>query len=335
MRMRTSTLSVSFGLVFFAAQLSGGDLKAYGMDVTVRADATPPPASGPLVGLARLEVPGGQGIGGLSGLLWLETDELLLASDRGRVFRAVLERDDDGTLSGLVAWSPVDLPLPPGWSRDLEGLAVSDGDLLVSVEEPPHVIRFDGAVRAPLRVEGYLTWDDLGFRKNKGIEALTDLEGGGWLAIAETRGAEGHLVLTRDGRRFVYAAPVGFAPTAADRAGDRLFVLERRVSLFGGWQARLTCFEAASLDAAAMVVPEELARFGSEHEIDNMEALGVRRRGDDLEFLLVSDDNLSVLQRTLVLHYLWPGAASGGCRPGSHEPPEGEQERDRHAELGG
>ena len=58
--------------------------------------------------------------------------------------------------------------------------------------------------------------------------------------------------LPRAGRRRLrYRAKAGFLPTDAEVAGDQLFVLERRLSLLGGWQARIVAVPLAGLPTAA------------------------------------------------------------------------------------
>lgn len=273
------------------------------------------PGVGPLQGLTRLVVSGPDALGGLSAVLWDGPERLIFVSDRGRLFAADVRRDESGALVDLVEWSDHRPPYPGGRS-DLEGLAVSEGQLLISVELPPHVMRFAGPLARPERMVSYFTRDDLGFAPNAGFEALVDLAGDDWLAVAETRGSDGHYhAYTRDGARLGYRADEGYAPTGADRVGARLFFVERRISILGGWQARLTCVDAAAVRPGAVLEPQVLAQLGFADGIDNMEGIAVRADGDDLEFVLVSDDNMTPFQRTLVLHYRWPRAASGGCGP--------------------
>jgi hypothetical protein len=270
---------------------------------------------GPLQGLSRLIVEGREAPGGLSGVLWDGPDRLLVVSDRGRLFAAGVRRDETGALVALVDWRGHRPPYPGGRS-DLEGLAVSAGQLLISVELPPHVLRFAGPLARPERLVSYFTRDDLGFARNAGFEALVDLPGDDWLAVAETRGDDGHhIAYTRERERLAYRTADAFAPTGADRLDDRLFFVERRVSLLGGWQARVTCVEVAAVTAGALLEPVVLAELGFADGIDNMEGIAVRADGADLELVLVSDDNMTPFQRTLVLHYRWPRAVSGGCDP--------------------
>ncbi len=331
--MRTSSLLVALLLALSGAGAGARAADALDVDVSVNRLAVPP-ASGSLLGAAALEIVGGQGIGGLSSVLTLGDDRLLFASDRGRLFQAILVRGEGRGITGVAGWREIDLPLPSGWSQDFEGLAVSEGNLLVSVEEPPYVIRFEGSTLEPERVASYMTWDDLGFSGNRGFEAITDLPDGAWLAIAESLGELGYAAYTREGRRLTYIAAEGYAPTGADRYGDRLFIVERRLSLLGGWQARVACLDLAALEQDVLQ-PVEIARFDVSHGIDNLEGLAVQVRDDDLEFLLISDDNQSPLQRTVLLHYRLPGGASGGCDALRHEPAEGQEEGNGHGELGG
>lgn len=312
--MSPSSLITRIRRILFAFGLiSLGTASASAIDVTTVRE--PLPAVGPLEGLSRLVVDGPDALGGLSAVLWDGPDRLLFVSDRGRLFAAGVRRDESGALVDLVDWSDHRPPYPGGRS-DLEGLAVSQGQLLISVELPPHVLRFAGPLARPERLVSYFTRDDLGFAANAGFEALVDLEDGDWLAVAETRGSDGHYVAyTRGRERLGYRAGEGYAPTGADRVGARLFFVERRVSVLGGWQARLTCVDAAAVRPGAVLEPVVLAELGFADGIDNMEGIAVRADGDDLEFVLVSDDNMTPFQRTLVLHYRWPRAASGGCGP--------------------
>jgi hypothetical protein len=271
--------------------------------------------TGPLIGLSRLVVEGEAALGGLSAVLWDGPDRLVMVSDRGPLVAAAVERDEAGALASLTRWTS-HLPPFPGGRADAEGLAVSEDQLLISMEHPPHVLRFAGPLARPDRLVSYFTRDSLGFGVNAGFEALVDLPGSNWLAVAETRGEDGHHVAYTRGRaRLGYRTDAEFAPTGADRAGTRLFFVERQVSLLGGWQARITCVDVAAVRDGAVLDPVVVAELGFADGIDNMEGIAVRADGDDLELVLVSDDNRSPFQRTVVLHYRLPGGASGGCGP--------------------
>ena len=298
--------------------------------LTVRreAAAADPRAGGPLEALARLELTGADArLGGFSSVLRIERGErLLLATDRGWLLDAAPVFATDGGLADLVDARLHRFPLPRGWSDDVESMAIVGGRLMIGTEGRRQVadrlIWLDGPLRAPTGVADDLVVTGLGLAPNRGFEALASLPGDGWLGVAETRIDGTFPALGHDGRRWRYRAAADHAPTGADRFGDRLFFVERALGVIGGWQARIACLEVAELAAGEVLEPRTLARLGVGDRIDNMEGIAVWANGPDLEFLLVSDDNFHPAQRSLLLHYRWPGGASGGCGPGPHEEPE-------------
>ena len=87
---------------------------------------------------------------------------------------------------------------------------------------------------------------------NEGVETLALLPDGALLAIAEGAwfddGLHAAVRMAGDGSvPLRYRAATGFLPTDAEVAGDQLFVLERRLSLLGGWQARVVAVPLAEL----------------------------------------------------------------------------------------
>ena len=81
-----------------------------------------------------------------------------------------------------------------------------------------------------------------------------------------------------DGGRVGAAAlscAAGFCPTDAEVAGDQLFVLERRLSLLGGWQARIVAVPLAELpgDADAVIAGHELGTVAGSELGENYEAI--------------------------------------------------------------
>lgn len=85
--------------------------------------------------------------------------------------------------------------------------------------------------------------------------------------------------------------------------GD-LLVLERRFSPGWGVGVRLRRIEGSSIAPGAVVDGETLMEAGFSQQIDNMEGLAVHRDATGRTILtLVSDDNHSILQRTLILQF--------------------------------
>ena len=85
-------------------------------------------------------------------------------------------------------------------------------------------------------------------------------------------------------------------------------MLERRLSLLGGWQARIVAVPLAELpsDAEAVFAGHELATISGSVLGENYEALTAwRDAAGAYRLLLVSDDNFSGLQRTQLLELRW------------------------------
>ena len=85
--------------------------------------------------------------------------------------------------------------------------------------------------------------------------------------------------------------------------GD-LLILERRFSPAWGLALRLRRIEGSAVKPGARLDGEILLDAGMRSQIDNMEGLAVHRDAENRTVLtLVSDDNFSILQRTLVLQF--------------------------------
>jgi hypothetical protein len=251
--------------------------------------------------------------GGLSGL-WLAPggERLIAASDRGPLWLAELAHAADGALLGTGAWRAVEPAAAPGDpagdKRDAEALAVV-GDELVIAYEGAHRLR-----RVPLgapeaAAAALPTPPELAEPHNHGIEALVGLDHGAVLAIAEgVRQSGGDLAawLIRDGEvaALGYVPAPGFAPTGADRLDDTIYVLERRLSLLGGFSARVVALDAGAIRPGARLIGRELGVLGPPAISDNFEAIAARRGPDGSALLyLVADDNYMALLRTVLLQF--------------------------------
>lgn len=99
-----------------------------------------------------------------------------------------------------------------------------------------------------------------------------------------------------------------FKPTDLKRlpSGD-LLLLERRYTVAGGPGARLSIIEAAALDGTKPIRSRELAVIPAQLTVDNFEALGVWQDAAGQTYaLILSDDNFSAVQRTLLLEFKLP-----------------------------
>ncbi len=141
---------------------------------------------------------------------------------------------------------------------------------------------------------------------------MTTLPDGRLLALAEAPAKDGwgHAALgggvTWENLFYRHSRP-GFAPTAACALpGGEILVLERFYTPAEGVKARLTLIPAGEPAAGARLRPRELALLEPPFPVDNLEAMAARREGERTLVYLLSDDNYSPLQRTLLLCFALP-----------------------------
>jgi hypothetical protein len=257
--------------------------------------------------------------GGFSGL-WRSGNgqEIIALADNAQLLKARIETSD-GRLSGLSG--PVLSPLvlsngvPMRRSRyyDTESFALAGNAAFVGVERNHAVIRFErtatGSIVRGVPIAVPKELQDL--PSNGGLEAI---------AIAPQRSPlSGALIgLAEGGRGFILTGSrqgtFQMAPSGGYDATDLAFlpdgdalVLERRFSLFGGFGCRLRRVEASALRQGASVDGDVLYESEASHQVDNMEGLAVHREGSDTVLSLISDNNFSSLQRTLLLEFAFAG----------------------------
>jgi len=258
--------------------------------------------------------------GGLSGLL-VSADgaKLLAVSDRGRWLAANLRYDAEGRLTGIADARMARLrdldgdALSKNRHRDAESLAeLGDGSILVSFERKHRIWRYTSKEEPLLgRPTAWPKPKGLGDApKNSGLEAIVALADGRLLALTEDHedgpGKVGYLWHDGEWSRLTYQHRSDFKPTGASLlpGSDDLLVLERAYQTLSGPRVRLVRLAADDIRPGAELRGEELARWGLPLTVDNFEALATRR-GPDGETLiyLLSDDNFSFLQRTLLLMF--------------------------------
>ncbi len=91
-------------------------------------------------------------------------------------------------------------------------------------------------------------------------------------------------------------------------------ILERRFRYSEGIQMRIRRVAASELKPGALIKGEVLLEATDALNIDNMEAIGVHRRpSGETIITLMSDDNFSPLQRTLIMQFTLPDAKSAAA----------------------
>lgn len=262
--------------------------------------------------------------GGLSALRLRDDGVGVIAvTDTGYWFTADLQRDGNRQLSGLSNGELTAMRDRAGdvvqsrYGVDAEGLAIDGDRVLVSFERDHRieVYALSGLpTAAPVSTLPHPI-PDYEFRNNRGMEALaigppgSSLDGA-IVAISEkSLDKQGNIfaaIVTgpEKGLFFVRRHPP-FDVTDGDFLpnGD-LLLLERRFSVAQGVGMRIRRIPNGEIRAGKTVDGAVLLEADFGFQIDNMEGLDVLEAADgSIRVLLLSDDNHSVLQRTLLLEF--------------------------------
>jgi hypothetical protein len=268
--------------------------------------------------------------GGYSALAIDPSGKTLLAiSDAGTWLRATLDHDgrllkgvNDATLGPLLGENGK--PLLDNTERDSEGMTLIDGDpnkgtAYVSFERHHRILRypFDAENFGPPKGSVPLPSGTQRLSANSGLEALTILRTGplkgtlvalaenltdkngdlqGWLIGGPTPGP---IALKNIG---------GFDITDAAALPDGgMLVLERRFRYSEGVQMRIRRIGADEIKRGGLIAGETLLEASDRFNIDNMEGIATHRAASgETVITLISDDNFSALQRTLILQFALP-----------------------------
>lgn len=261
--------------------------------------------------------------GGISALhMAADGSRFLALTDRGAwlkgriVYRAGRPAGlADTEMAPILAWDGKPLA-EHGW-YDTESLAADGaGRAYVGIERVEKIVRFD--LEKGLRARGrpiFVPDDFKTFTKNKSLECLAAAPKGSALAgqlIAVTErsldAAGNHRAFLLNGKqvgRFGVKRSDGFEVSdCAILPPNDLLLLERSYSPLSGVAMRIRRIALGTIKPGALVDGEPLIVADLAYQIDNMEGIGVSRDANgDTILTLVSDDNFSPLQRTLLLQF--------------------------------
>lgn len=296
-------------------------------------EAIPPPDLRPILTLEPLPLPArGTGelaiegawhltspnthFGGYSGLVVLPDGTLLTISDRGRWLRfAPPGRKGPLPQFGVIGGEVIS----DKRQVDAEAAAfeAGSGTLWIAFEGANSVDRYDLSLVNPERVrpEAMAGWPG-----NRGPEAMARLGDGRFIILGEGSPdwtGEGYpgLLFAGDPVAGRHAQPFGFVPPDSYRATDlatlpdgRVLILLRAIEgvIPPRFSARLLVADPAAITPSGTWRGREIGRLGLDLPTDNFEGLAVEPREDGtLTLWLISDDNSTRLQRTLLYRLRW------------------------------
>ncbi len=261
--------------------------------------------------------------GGFSGL-WrggVSGSDLVAVTDNGFWLTARVTMRD-GRLTGFdrAELAPIlgvsGRPLHRSRYYDTESLCLAEGVAYLGVERTHDVLRFDWAgegVMARARIVP-VPREVKRLPNNRGLEAIGVVPAGQPLAgaivaISERSGADDEptlgVILGRQPGLFQVIRHDGYDITdlAFLPDGD-LLLLERWYRPLRGVGMRIRRVPGLSLKAGALLDGPVLIEADLGQEIDNMEGLSVHHDQGKTVLTLISDDNFSFLQRTVMLEFV-------------------------------
>lgn len=243
--------------------------------------------------------------------------------DTGHWLTGAIERDDKGRLKGITEARIMPMIDRYGGTdagkgaMDAEGLALRGDHVLVSYEQYHRVDAYPDP--------GFETSspDDTipiliprrQLRANRSLEALmiapqsSPLAGAAVIVAEDSLNDEGNMLAAiLDGPlqgRFTVRHYDGFDVSDGVFLPDGdLLLLERRFGLAHGLGMRIRRIAGADIKPDALVDGTVIFEASTREQIDNMEGIDVFRAADGtLHLILVSDDNHSILQRSLMLEF--------------------------------
>lgn len=338
LRRFTARLTASACVVLLAActapaEIAAGGVLAIPVDSTVISNLDGMTAT--LGGAPRM-APGLTFVGGIelsspeplfgafSSIRFRDRERFLGVFDTGYFIEGRIARDAAGHLSGVA-----DIRLAPlldadgkanssKYMVDAESLALDGDRAYVGFEQRHRVVAYEplsdlGHARASQPLA--LPFDVRRLRSNGGIEALLLSPPASPLAGALIALAEKSVDENGNNYAGILSGPLqgefrvkphdGFEITdGAFLPNGDLLLLERRFSIATGVGMRLRRIEGSIIRPGAVVDGPIIFEADNRSQIDNMEGLDAIMADDgSIHLIVVSDDNHSILQRTLMLEF--------------------------------
>jgi len=248
---------------------------------------------------------------GLSDLEVLPDGRFVSVGDEGDLVKGRIVLDDQGRLVGLADLTLVPLTGLDGKAlsggkadSDAEGLALwPNGDLMVSFERNHRIWLYPANGGPPRPVPS----PDAPFPENEGMEAL---------ALDPALGRDAYLVGREDTREtWICRLSGGCTPNFRITDGGSLALVAARPLPGGRWAFLLRDFSPVIGNTVWLLITDRAGRGLDRLEIkrpatvDNFEGVAALPRPDgSVRFYLISDDNFSNRQRTLLMAWDWtPG----------------------------
>lgn len=280
---------------------------------------------GALEFLGGVELSSGNPLFGAISAIRFRPDQRRFVSvlDTGHWLTGTVERDGDGRLKGIA-----DARIMPMIDRrgvadagkgamDAEGLALKGDHVLVSYEQYHRVDTYPdpGFETSPPDGTVPILISRKELRANRSLEALmiapqsSPLSGATVIVAEDSLDDQGNMLAAildgpLEGRFTVRHSDDFDASDGVFLPNGDLLLLERRFDLAHGIGMRIRRIAGGDIRPGAVVDGAVIFEANSSYQIDNMEGLDAFRAADGtIHLIMVSDDNHSILQRSLMLEF--------------------------------
>jgi hypothetical protein len=256
--------------------------------------------------------------GGISALTALKDGRFVGIGDAGTLIGFGLT-DNIRTDRPFIAPLPnLDGPDTSYKDRDSEGIAydADSGQFWVSFEAHHAIRRYSGSFARStgvVRPAAMQNWP-----KNKGAESIIRLKNGQFIIIAESVEEGTHPALLFSGdpvepgsniTQFRFRPPAGYRVTDGVQLPDgRIALVNRSVGFPQGFSAKVSLLNPNNVRKGAVASGTVIASLASPLLVDNLEGIAVTTEGPKVYLWLISDDNFSIFQRTILMKFQLPSA---------------------------
>ncbi len=203
-------------------------------------------------------------------------------------------------------------PIQRTYKKDAESLFRINGGYVTSFETHHRLLKYRSN-KSPFSGRGdpvSAPHHLIDAHRNKGMEAAVALNDGRWVVFAENFPEDepnlfGWVLQKQRWRPFDYTRTGEFQPSgAALLPSGNVLILERRFSFLGGFGSRLAVILQHDIRPGATLRSQEIARLEPPLVEENFEgAAAYKNKTGETIIYIVSDDNFSPLQSTLLLMF--------------------------------
>jgi hypothetical protein len=252
--------------------------------------------------------------GGISALTALTDGQFIGVSDAGTLIGLGLTQDQRADRPFIVPLPGSQGPDKNYKDWDSEGIAYDamSGQFWISFEANHAIRRYSSGftrMTGILRLAQMQDWP-----ANKGVESIIRLRDGRFIIIAETLDGDTHPALLFSGdpvepgstvSAFRYHPPAGYRVTDGVQLPDgRLAILNRRISFPQGFVAKIALVNLATVQSGKTASGEVIASLAPPYLVDNMEGITITKKAGATYIWLISDNNFSIFQRTILMKFL-------------------------------